>query len=70
MRGVITKVFYGKGFGFLRGEDGVSRFFHATSVIPERDFDVVAIDDQVTFVPDSNGPGGNKERAFDVRKHK
>lgn len=32
MRGVITKIFYDKGYAFIRGDDGVTRFMHATAV--------------------------------------
>ncbi len=31
MHGRVKKLFADKGFGFIRGEDGVERFFHRDS---------------------------------------
>jgi len=33
MRGFVTKYFPDRGFGFVRGSDGVSRFAHRSQVI-------------------------------------
>lgn len=74
MKGVVTKVFYNKGFGFVKGDDGVSRFFHASFVIPEVAFDTLAVGTEVTFEPQQIEPGnsdsekGNGARAIDVKK--
>lgn len=38
MRGVIVRIIASRGFGFLRGEDNRSRFFHAKSVVPSGTF--------------------------------
>jgi len=32
MNGIITRVFLTRGFGFLRGNDGVERFVHVSTV--------------------------------------
>jgi CspA family cold shock protein len=33
MRGQIARVVMDKGFGFIKGSDGVERFFHRSSVL-------------------------------------
>jgi cold shock CspA family protein len=69
MRGVVTQVIYNRGFGFIRGDDGLSRFFHASFVIPEVAFDTLALGDVVDFDPDVDGPDG-KLRAKKVQRRK
>lgn len=49
MRGVIISIMREKGFGFLRGEDGVSRFVHAKEVAEGTLFDLLKEKDTVTF---------------------
>lgn len=54
-----------RGFGFIRDENGQSRFFHAQAVEAGWAFEEFAVGDRVSFEPaDSNkGP-----RALQVRK--
>ena len=42
MTGTIKDVRHDKGFGFVKGADGVERFFHRSQVVPARDFDLMA----------------------------
>lgn len=49
MIGKITTILHDKGFGFVLGEDNVSRFFHANSVAPRIDFDYLQPLDRVAF---------------------
>jgi cold shock CspA family protein len=61
--GVIESVYEGKGYGFLRGADGKTRFFHAdTSEVNLRN---LRPGDQVSYMP-TQGPKG--PRAIDVRR--
>lgn len=71
MRGTIVKIIHIRGFGFIDGEDGVSRYFHATAVVPERFFPYLNTGDLVDFDPttiEAAGNNGNGERATNVRK--
>jgi len=56
MRGKVIKVNHEKGFGFIRGADGVERFFHKSGlqrtagvafedVAPNMDVEFEAVDD-------------------------
>lgn len=51
MKGRITSINLDKGYGFLRGEDGLSRFFLAKSVRPVGDFDLLKETQIVEFEP-------------------
>ena len=51
MTGTITRLLPNKGYGFLRGTDGESRFFHATKVDPPRAFDKMREGQTVSFMP-------------------
>jgi cold shock protein len=62
MQGQVIRLMGEKGFGFIRGEDGVERFFHRLAVKNVR-FDDVQTGDKVVFEP-SQGPKGL--RAEDV----
>jgi cold shock CspA family protein len=55
------------GYGFVDGEDGVTRWFHQTYVKAPTSFNDLEIGDNVTFVP-FVGPRGR--RAEDVRRSK
>lgn len=41
MKGTITRLIPNQGFGFVRGEDGQSRFFHVRQMERSRDFDTL-----------------------------
>ena len=63
MRGYIYRIVRDRGFGFIRGEDEQTRFFHCTSVCG--DFEEFKEQDQVEFTSIEND---NKLRAIEVRK--
>lgn len=65
MKGTVTRVLLSKGYGFIRGEDGKSRFFHVTSVEPQRDFERMFEGQAVTFTA-VKGKAGNGEAAVNV----
>jgi cold shock CspA family protein len=69
MKGTVVRVFLNRGFAFVRGDDGVSRFLHARDVKNPLDFDHLYEGAGVEFTPrdfiDTN-VGGNKLRAIDV----
>jgi cold shock CspA family protein len=71
MKGVVIKVIYNRGFGFIRGDDHVSRYFHVSEVRPtELVFDTLKIGDAVEFDPDmvaASETTGNGARATNVR---
>ena len=57
-QGRVTSVELGRGFGFIEGDDGRSRFFHFTAVAGGRKgFDALAPGDQVTFLPEASPKG-------------
>lgn len=66
MKGTITRVLLSKGYGFIRGSDGKSRFFHVTSVTPQREFERMFEGQAVEFDP-IPGKRGNEEAATRVR---
>jgi CspA family cold shock protein len=63
MNGVITRLIADKGFGFIRGGDGVERVFHR-SVVKAHRFEHLKEGQRVEFT-DEAGPKG--PRATDVR---
>lgn len=64
MRGEVISLFPDHGYGFIRGEDGVTRFVHAREVVPFGAFDTLKVGVPVEFsaVDHTRGP-----RAVDVR---
>lgn len=72
MRGTVTSVIIGRGFCFILGEDGISRFAHVRSFVNQRDFALSLEGKGVSFIPmDLNETGrmiiGNGLRAVDVK---
>lgn len=73
MNGKITRIKPQEGdkggYGFLRGEDGHDRFFHANDVV-NSEFTVLQQGDAVTFSPFvvQNGAKGNGLRAEQVTR--
>lgn len=67
MSGVVTRVFLTKGYGFLRGRDGVSRFIHASEVKPMSAFDHMHEGQAVEFEPSDDGPSDKGEGKRAVR---
>jgi cold shock CspA family protein len=64
MKGVIKNIQADKRFGFLRGSDGTDRFFHASTVAGDCNFDALERGDEVEF-DHEDGPKG--PRATGVR---
>lgn len=72
MNGVITRVLTSRGYGFIKGDDGISRWFHATSVMPAHAFDTMREGQPVEFdsIKVSEGTEGtnNGLRAVRVKR--
>jgi cold shock CspA family protein len=64
MKGVIFKLVLNRGFGFIRGDNGVAYFFHAREVIPTFAFDIMREGMAVEFISDicEKGPRAEKVR--------
>ena len=60
IKGVIIQIIPNKGFGFIRGDDDYTRYFHAKDVIPIRAFDKMFIGQRVKFTPIDLSPDGEK----------
>lgn len=63
MNGKVLRILKDKGFGFVRGDDGVERFFHRSAVATG--FDRLNEGTVVTFEDESSNKG---PRATDVRE--
>ena len=66
MIGTVIRVFLDKGFGFIRGEDGRSRFIHASDLRKGEQWDLIKLNTHVEFDPDISDKG-NKLKATNVR---
>lgn len=64
--GTIKKLVQDKGFGFIRGNDGVEVFFHH-SAVADRQFDNLTEGQQVEFTLDDAGSRQKGPRAASVR---
>lgn len=65
MTGVIVTIMLNRGFGFIRGEDRQSRFFHAKDMLPNLEaFDLLHEGQAVTFTPTDTPKG---PRAVEVK---
>jgi cold shock CspA family protein len=60
MTGTIARVIIEKGFGFLRGEDNVERFFHRSEVLGT--FEMLREGMAVTFEEDRAGGKGPRAK--------
>lgn len=68
MIGSVIRVLLNKGYCFVRGEDGLSRFAHARDFKPMEMFDRVYEGQKVEFTPADGPPEkGNSLRAIEVR---
>ena len=63
MRGYIYRIVRDRGFGFIRGEDEQTRFFHCKDLCG--DFDLLKEQDQVEF---TSVKKGDKFRAIESKK--
>jgi CspA family cold shock protein len=61
MNGEIVRVVADKGFGFIRGQDGVERFFHRSAVESSVNFNSLATGQRVSF-EDEPSPKGPRAR--------
>lgn len=69
INGTISRVLLSKGFAFALGDDGVSRFLHASDFTNRSDFDKLHEGQHVRFFSvDFNSPEkkGNGLRGMDV----
>jgi cold shock CspA family protein len=57
VRGVVTRLVRNRGFAFLKGDDGIERFFHCSAVRPWINFSNLSEDDKVTFEEDRSAKG-------------
>lgn len=73
-KGVIFRLLPNKGYGFVRGDDGITRFFHAREAGIAKDgmplFDVLREGQGVSFIPTQSGPHekGGGWRAADIKQ--
>ena len=69
MKGIITRLLPGKGYGFVCGDDQITRFMSCNSVVPKSDFDLMRAGMNVEFVSVDTGDysKGNGLRAEEVR---
>lgn len=65
MIGTIIRLLPNRGYGFVRGDDGFTRFFSVKEVSRAIDFDRMREGSAVRFTP-IKGNKGNKLRAADV----
>ena len=72
MTGPIITLFPNKGYGFIRGTDGLTYFMHAKEVVPRLAFDTMHEGLLVEFEPAEVGPAdeGNRLRALRVTRAK
>lgn len=69
LKGRVTSINLDKGYGFLRGEDRLSRFFLAKDISPLGIFDTLKEQQRVTFLPykfESPDPRNNGLRAKEI----
>lgn len=64
--GTVYKLEKDRGFGFIRGDDGMSRFFHMRDV-KDVPFDMLKQGQRVQFTPSLDPDHENKPRAREVR---
>ena len=64
MKGIVKKLMSDKGFGFIKGDDGVDYFVHQSSCLG-RCFPDLTVGCSVTFEPEEGTKG---PRAEDVEK--
>jgi len=68
MNGTVVRVLANKGYAFIRGDDGVSRFAHAKDFVPLIAFDTLREGQGVCFTPiEDTKFGGNSQRAIEVQ---
>lgn len=69
MTGVVVRIFITKGYGFIRDEQDVKRFFNANDMVVKSDFDNIREGINVEFMPAEGPPDkGNGLRAVEVKR--
>lgn len=74
LNGIVISIFQDNGFGFIRGNDRITRYFHAKDVEPRVEFDLMDKGQTVSFTPVDMGvenpamKKGNGLRAAQVRR--
>jgi len=68
MLGTVTKLFISKGYGFIRGSDGLSRFAHCRDWTEPLGFETTAEGMAVEFEPEFRGGKGNGLVATKIAK--
>ncbi len=63
MTGVIKNVYPEKGFGFIKGEDKVSYFFHR-SALKNAKLEDLGVGEEVTFEESEGSKGPRAEDVF------
>jgi cold shock CspA family protein len=66
MVGTVIRVFLDKGYGFIRGADGLSRFLHASDLQEGENWDLIELNTHIEFDP-SKSDKGNGLKAINVR---
>jgi len=66
MTGKVIRVLPDKGFGFIRDENGESRFMHVRECESLKFFESLKEGSTVEFTPMNDGKGGNGLWAKDV----
>jgi cold shock CspA family protein len=64
VQGVVIRLYPNKGFGFVRGQDHLSRFFHYSDAVPTSSFDTMREGQAVSFEPIETAKG---PRAIQVK---
>jgi cold shock protein len=65
MRGKVARLMIDKGFGFVRGDDGVERFFHRSAVWGGGGFESLSEGQAVEFEEESH-PRGPRARSVKI----
>jgi len=69
MTGVVVRILFTKGYGFIRDEQDVKRFFNANDLVVKAEFENLREGMSVEFTP-AEGPRdkGNGLRAVGVKR--
>jgi cold shock CspA family protein len=63
MKGTVTRVFLPRGFGFVKGDDGLDYFLQADAFMGTWDGATIKEGARLEFVPTPGGAGGNGLKA-------
>ncbi|HAZ14889.1 MAG: hypothetical protein A2X86_21165 [Bdellovibrionales bacterium GWA2_49_15] len=68
LHGSVEKIFYGEGYGFVKGEDGVDYYFHENSVL-NNEFSKIEIGDHARFAHEMGNKGPQVSSLTLLRQH-